>query len=301
MREYRSSELGSCLKAQIAKQLDYHQLSTPDWLQVRFDAGNDHEQACLQAMREKGYNIVDSQLEVELAVAGALVVGHIDGAIRDKSIIVPSVWEAKAPGAWSKFEKAYKTNDWSDPLAHRYSWQASSYMLALNMEMLVCCLTDSGQIRTFGIEKPPFSLDAIEGRVAYMEEMVKLNRLPKDCSQPDNPCPLEFLHHPEELEPDPEIDSLVLERESLRLQAKSATALVKELDAQILSALGERESVETPTSKVTRYTTRRGTIKKETLEAAGLDPELLTTYTTSESVRITAKVVDVEPDPMLDF
>jgi hypothetical protein len=178
----------------VAKQRGMNEITTPEWMQAIYDRGNEHEPQCVAAMRELGYNVTREQEEVVISVGGAQIVGHIDGAIMDKSVVVPVGLEIKAPGAWTKFRDAHLRNDYSDPLAYRYAWQVSCYSAALGLEMLIACWDEDEGIQTFGIEVPPFNLEDIEDRVGSLEGYITLDKLPTTCDRPFSFCPFPYLH-----------------------------------------------------------------------------------------------------------
>jgi hypothetical protein len=298
MRTYRASGLGGCLRAQVAGQLDYPELAPPEKFENEagtgyFQRGNEHEVECLAAMNLDEWQYVDNeQEEVVLEVAGAQVVGHLDGKLWTQW---PDgrhckVLEIKSPKSWAKWEKAHKTGDYSDPLMHKYAWQISAYMAATGLEAVIACVED-GRVKTFGIELPPFSLTQITERVAGMELGVEAGQLPKTCSQKDYPCGFAALcrHEEPETVEDADLDGLVWLYQSAAQAEKDAKVDKDTYRKEIEAHLGEHKSLETASAKVTRVSTRRGTIQKDLLVELGVDVEAVTKYTVTESLRITQK------------
>jgi hypothetical protein len=250
----RASELGSCTKAQAAKLLDYTPLAPPERIQEAFDRGVAHEGENADALREQGYGITGEQQLITIPIdPDAQIEGHVDGIIYHSTEHPRSrVWESKSPGAWEKFQNAYLTDDWSDPLCHRYGYQISCYMYALSMEAMVTCL-DGDELKSFVIEVPPFDLPELVAQAELILEQARGGVLLRDCSQTDWPCPFVYLHEDEEVDDDLDMDGLVAKR-SIYVQArKRADDAVKELDKEIRAHLGDREQVVTAWSRVTRY------------------------------------------------
>jgi len=287
---YRASELGACIKAQVARRLEYTPLPTPPKMQEIFDRGNTHEEECVAAMFQHGYAIFEQQYEVNIPVGRSMVRGHLDGIVEEYGILSDRVLEIKSPGAWAKFERAYKTNDWSDNLAFRYAWQISIYMHALKKEALIACL-DNSEIRTFVIEIAPFSILDIEERVTQIERLAADNTLPKICSSNDYPCPFAYLHEEPELEDDTILDELVF-RYDMEIEAERiAKARKDELRIEIMQHMDGRAKVETATSKVTVYEQAGSSrISEDLLKAAGINPEdYKVKGASSTRIRITPK------------
>lgn len=306
MRTYRASSLGSCTKAQVALQCGYSPLAASDQMEGLYSRGRDHEVECIAALWAQDNTLCtepgddhdgrwgerlawdQDQLYVELEVAGAKITGHLDGVMRGP-FGMDSTWdvlEIKSPQSFHKWEKAHKTGDYSDPLMNRYAVQLSVYMLATGLEAVVACV-EEGQVRTFGVETPPYDLSAITTLVAFMEDHVEAGRLPVTCSQSDYPCPVAYLHEKPEYEADEVLDQLVTDREFNRQMVKEWQAKVASLDARI--AEYAVTDIETPTSKVTHYTTTRTTYDHDAMEKDGIDLSKYATIKESQSIRITKK------------
>lgn len=272
MRSYRASSLGSCLRAQIALQLGMSAIGTSDKMQALYDRGNDHEVECLAAMEADGWQIrepdpsvvfmgatspitVDEdQWAIALPVAGAAITGHLDGLVTREApfhIDRASVLEIKSPHSWHSWERAHKTGDYSDPLMHRYAWQISVYMVATGLEAVVACVED-GQVRTFGIEVPPFDVDAIERRIIGMEINVKDGTVPSVCSQSDFPCPVAYLHDKREVVEDPVLTELLLAYQRAKEARDMEDGFMKGLRRRIGDHLGLSDTLTTEAGTATR-------------------------------------------------
>lgn len=292
---YRASELGRCIRASVAEQLGMKPLPPPAWLQGVYDGGNEHEDMCILALRREGYLVTDGQREVVLRVGDDVeVIGHLDGQVGGSYVLDDPgyVLEIKSPNAYAKFEKAYKTDDWSDPLCARYAWQISTYMVATGLEAVVACL-DGEVVKTFGVEIPPHSRQEIIERVKLIES---LTTLPDICSQADGAgCPFRYLHGDEvEIIEDPVADVLVAEYERNREMKKLAEVNMKNLSGDLTAHLAGRDSITTERVKVTRYTTERKTLEKERMVEDGVDVAKYEKVSISESLRVTMRGTDAE-------
>lgn len=268
MRTYRASSLGSCTRAQIAVQLSMAELATSDRMEALYARGRDHEVECLAAMEADGWSLLDpnahdgiygastdaDQFYVELEVAGAKITGHLDGLgalFGDHDRVV----EVKSPQSFHKWETAHKTGDYTDPLMNRYAWQISVYMAATGLEAVVACVED-GQVRTFGIEVAPYSLDDITGRVQFMENAVEHQRLSPvhmmACSQNDYPCPVAYLHDRPEVIDDPILDQLLANYAADKQIKDRADQSLRETRDAIDTHLGLSDTLTTAAGTVTR-------------------------------------------------
>lgn len=250
----RASSFGGCIKAQVAGCLRYEPMLPPDRMQAVFDAGHEHEDANAAALRADGYAIDREQEEVQMdRLPVGSVVGHIDGVITHWDF-GERLWESKSPNAWAKFEKAYKTGDWSDPLAHRYAWQISVYMHALGLEAYVTCVQDDGTILGFVIETPPFTHQDIVDRLISINEWVKIGTLPQLCTSRDYPCPFVYLHEDDlEVVRDVMLDGMVSDYLYWAEQEKIAAQKKREAQLLIRDHVDGAETVTEGGSKVTVY------------------------------------------------
>lgn len=184
----RASSLGSCLRCLVALEQGYTPVEAPVIVQGWYERGTLHEEVCVEQMRADGWTITDQQLSPEWLD----LVLHLDGVCySDGDPTTRRVLEVKAPNAWSRFEKAHKADDWSDPYMHRVAVQLSCYMLAMKMEAVVACVED-GRVKWFGVERPPFDQSYIEDRLEQIHEWILEGKLPP-CSQKDWPCDTPYL------------------------------------------------------------------------------------------------------------
>lgn len=272
----RASSLGSCIKAQAALALGYAPLPVPDRMQEVFDRGNDHEDACLDQLQRRGYDVAqrlkgfdvdEDQIHIVLQCRDGVVTGHLDGVVQDPSSERWRVLEIKSPASWEKFHKAHLTDDWSDPLADRYRWQISTYMWATEMEACIACY-DGENLRTFVIEMPPIDYPDVNVRVSSVAGWVTEGELPLVCTSNDYPCPVAYLHETPDTDDDPELDRLCADYDAAGMMVKEWTAKQKKVQEKIREALGGREKVRTGEWTVTAYEQKGSTRwNAEALEA----------------------------------
>lgn len=292
---YRASEMGRCLRASVAERLGMKPLPVPDWLQKVYDGGVEHEDACVDAMIALGWRVEAQQQEVDLHITDDIIVrGHLDGKTFQLDYRPTRVLEIKSPGVYAKFEKAYKTNDWSDPLAFRYAIQLSCYMLSTDLEAVIACL-DSETVKTFGVEIPPFDLEYITGRISTIEALVVAG-LPDACEiNNGDSCPFRYLHGDAvEVVEDEMLDENVRSYEYWRLIRKDAEVNMKNFQSVLTEHLADRDTITTANSKVTRYTTERRTIDKVAMADDGIDVGKYEKVSISEGLRVTTRGNDAE-------
>ena len=301
MLTIRASALGSCTKALIAGLMGYAPLPVSDQMQATYDRGTVHETANGDALVEQGWGIVhkwegfetdEDQIFVRLQVADVIeITGHLDGVIlhEEHTINPPRVWESKSPASWAKFEQAARTNVWTEPLIHRYGWQISCYMHALGMEAMVTCL-DGEEVKSFVIEVPPFSLEQIEARCMDIAEAVATQNLPVACSQADYPCPVAYLHETPEVDEDEELDAKVALYAFHAEQVKYHKRLADDAKDLIEAHLGDREQVNTASSKVSRYTQKNpDKVDKDAMRRDGVYELYVTPGGDSTRIKITSR------------
>jgi hypothetical protein len=292
MNTLRASALGSCVKAQAAGILGYEPMDTPEKMQVVFDRGHDHEEANAAALVAEGeFRILSEQAEVVLDISDDWqIVGHLDGILWRGTITPDYVWESKSPNSWAKFRDAILTGDYSDLLAHRYAWQISVYMHATGLEAYVTCWTEEDEVRGFGIEVPPFSMEDIHIRVAQIAYMVETNELPVACSSNDYPCPFAYLHESPPVDDDPAISKLVADYQFQDRMVKEWKGKMDATKARITDLLGDRETVTVDVGKVTRYTmTPADKIDRDAMKADGVYAKYATPGVATTAVKITPK------------
>jgi hypothetical protein len=286
----RASALGSCVKAQAAGILGYESMDVPEKMQVVFDRGHDHEAANDDALIAQMAIITDRQTELLLDVSDEwLISGHLDGIIQLNAGSPRRVWESKSPASWAKFRDAILTGDYTDLLAHRYAWQISVYMHATGLEAYVTCL-DGDEVRGFGIERPPFSIQEIRGRVEQIAGIVTSGQLPVACSSNDYPCPFAYLHESPPVDDDPAISKLVADYQFQDRMVKEWKGKMDATKARITDLLGDRETVTVDVGKVTRYTmTPADKIDRDRMKADGIYSLYAQPGTPTTAVKITPK------------
>lgn len=261
---YRASELGSCVRALVARRRGESENDTPEVVQGWFDRGIAHEDECIAAMQAEGYIIDSQQREVTIQVADDVaVVGHLDGRVTNSNPR-PRTLEIKAPYSWAKWYDAHLNNDYSDPLMSRYGWQSSSYCVAEESEMIVACL-DGGVVKMFTIEIPPYSIEDIRKRVLSIEFMVETGVWP-ECDQRMFLCPFfprVCTHKQDEVAFDPVVDEYAMQYQAFKAMEKAAKEDADRYREKIMAHLGERESVVTSQYKVTRVVTKGGPVHFE--------------------------------------
>lgn len=166
-----ASELGSCLRAQVAALLNFTAEEHSDSTKALFAAGHAHEAEAVAKMVSEGWLVHRCQEEVSFFG----VPGHIDGAggfAPEGVLLGPErLIEYKKPESWTKFERCYKTGKWDNALSVTQAWQVSLYQHALNgIEAVIACVDDD-HLKWFVIETPIHSAQQIHDRVEEAELM----------------------------------------------------------------------------------------------------------------------------------
>ena len=276
MYEIRASEIGSCLRAQIARRMGFPESAPPPAFtepEGFFERGLQHEDDCLAKMMAEGWDIYDQQAEVRVDtdVNEFTIVGHIDamGITPEGWSKIPEfVVEAKAPGAWAEFEKAYRTGTWT-PLTLRYAWQTSVYMIATGSECVVVCL-DGDTLKAFVIEEPIHTLGELYARA---EKIVGATGL-VPCTQNDYPCPYWPLHEEPPAEEDAEVDKVgaaLIATQKMMNTLKNRETVLR---AEMREVMGDRTEITTELVKVTISDVKgRTTYDFEAMARDGIDLE----------------------------
>lgn len=212
-RIYRASSLGYSLENLVAPHLGYDPIPPPEWLKKKFDEGTAIEPLALDKLRTDGWDIQDSQpelnsvgdyqIEVELEVIPgvAIVRGHLDAlGKRSSSNNGIRVVEVKSMNAdnWKRFfDYGWKA---SVPLFEKYKWQASVYMLATGLPlMLVAWNKETEEIARTNITEPFYGISDIARRIAKAEKYITDGVIPEGCQE--YPCAYFYLHG-ERVEPE---------------------------------------------------------------------------------------------------
>lgn len=284
-----ASDLGRCIRASVADLLGYSKTPTPEGMQELYDKGHAHEEACLAQMRADGWSLRGFQEERVLHFGNAAVIVHPDAIGQTPTTVVERIIEIKSPSTWQSFERAVRTNVYTDPYMHRIAWQVSVQMASQHpLEAIIACFDDS-IIRYFGIERAPFTFNDIEARVAEIMGWVEHGQLPP-CSQDDYPCPFFPLHPPkDEPETDPALEKLASEDQFIAGMIREWEAKRKRVRARLDEALGDRKTVLTGGYRVSRVDAERVTIDWKAAESSGVDLTPYKKVTTSSSLRVTTK------------
>ena len=195
MHTYRASELGGCIKRNVAGRLGVKPKDTPDAALKMFARGDAHEEACVAVMKADGWRITDQQMELVLPInSDCQVMGHIDGIVQPPDFRDWFLGEIKSPTSWQSFRDNQHNPD-PPFLIQRYLWQLSVYMVGTEREALLITLDDY-KVKYHGIEVPPYSKEDIVQRVLDIESQAGQG-VPQYCSVREYPCPYYFLHEDE--------------------------------------------------------------------------------------------------------
>lgn len=214
---YRASSLGDCFTSLVAYRLGMEPMSTPDWLQEKFDQGNENEPRILSMLEAEGWTLNgQAQEEIEIPVGTLAVIrSHIDETgyhpehgtriIEAKAITENTlkVWERHG---WAKFE--------------RYAMQVSIYMAALQLPLyFVLGIKDAEGVaqRLIGIEvdEPPVKVGMFKARVIKVEKAAESGTLPDCDGKAMYPCPF-FYMHPDKTESDDMARDLGVEKGTVK-------------------------------------------------------------------------------------
>lgn len=184
---YRASAIGGCLVALAAARQQLEPKPNQDQkMQEIFDAGHKAEDAFNLLFPD---TLKERQMEVRLDITGRIsVVGHLDGLHGER------IGEVKSQSD-DEYD-SWRPSHWTDhPLWVKYSWQTSSYMLALDRELSLFRVRRSNpeDFSIWVVERPFHSLDEIRERVLEAEALAREDTLL--CTGPFSyPCPYHYLH-----------------------------------------------------------------------------------------------------------
>ena len=247
---YRASALGGCLKSLALARQGYDPMPPTAASLELFAGGHEAEKKYLESNRY----IQDTQRVIKLQVAGKLwVVGHIDGTQHDRIIEIKSQSD----------EEFAKPSIRDSFLWHKYSYQFSAYMLALDMPLW--CIRVRRSDREVNREEfydPPVDLAAIRTRLFNVERLALKEELAKEqCDVVSYPCPFFYTHEDEARELVDDDAALVLAKEVVRAgkAAKIESEKASVARKALLTWMGDKSKVELGEGwKVTTYETKGG-------------------------------------------
>jgi hypothetical protein len=112
---------------------------------------------------------------------------------------------------------------------------------------------EDGEVRQFGIEIPPFTMDDIWARADLICNMADDGVLPEACEQNDYPCPFAYLHETVRDDTDTELDLLIADWAKWDAQEKLAKDTKALAAARVRKAMGDRTSYDSDLWKVSIY------------------------------------------------
>lgn len=286
----RASSIGSCPTALLAELTGAKGLPTSERMQGLYDRGNAHEAECVEAMGTEGWKTVpwttydQDQPYVKAEGEGWYLDGHLDGIMVPPVQYVDRMVEIKAPSTWASFERAVRTNTWTNPYMVQIAWQVSTYMHLTGLEGVIACVED-GRLKTFGIEVTPIPWSTITARCDGLTADVQAGQLAKSCPHNDFGCAYPWLHVQPEVVEDWVLDALASEYEEARAAEAAAKAVKEEVRDKLLAHGG----AETSAYKVTVSESTRGSYDWAAIKAAGIDLTPFRSESTSTSVRVTPR------------
>lgn len=266
-----------------------------------FREGHFHEAQVEERLGVLGYPVTRQQEEVRLQITGKIkVVGHVDGVTVSPfaDTLVVEI-KTQSPEAWAEFQR----NKWESGVFPKYKWQASVYMLALDMPlMLVRKNRSTGQIDTTIVERPFYSRLQIAQRVLNVEAIARETAEPPEkCDSQDGFfCPYRNLHEEAEfadVEPlrAPEIEELARQYVESGREEKRAKERREEAKRKLRAGLkGDRHRTASGVQVTFYKADNPPQLDKEKLEEFGYDVDFFTKRTKSERLRVTLPKGDDE-------
>ena len=265
-------------------------------MEVLFKEGHRHERFIIDDLREKGFDILESdpatgdQWTISLPVSSTVViVGHLDGKVSPDM----DVFEAKgfSPDNFKDYEKNGLSGKVS---AFGYGEQLTIYMAATGRPALYAVKNKStGKIITKTISDPPADINTIKARVFLAESYARRGELPACDKNGEFNCPFRYLHDEKETEvvQDEKINALAEAYDRARQKSTEAKSMQDEARSLLKDAIGENEKVESTDYKVSRSQVPRKRLdtEKMTNELGSDVVERYQTVTYHEQIRVTAK------------
>ena len=292
MINLRASSIGSCPTALLAELIGMKALSTSERMQGLYDRGNAHETDCITALNSEGWDLDrwtgpmdEGQPYVAHSTPQWALTGHLDGIGLGPGENTQRVVEIKAPSTWASFERAVRTDMWTNPYMVQIAWQVSTYMALTGLECVMACV-DDGRLKTFTIETPPIAWDLIAARCEELVEDVAEGVRPATCPRDDYGCPYLYLHAQPEVEVDAVLDTIAGEYHHWSAMEKAAKATKDAARDQLLAhGGGVTDSWKVSVSE--RVTNRYDYAAIE--KALGRPLDEFKTESTSKSVRVTKR------------
>ena len=219
MIHLRASSIGSCPTALLAELTGMKALPTSERMQGLYSRGTAHELECLMTLRAEGWDLdqwqwddMDEGQPLVGIIAGDVkapweLTGRLDGICVAPEESTERVLEIKAPSTWASFERAVRTDTWTNPYMVTIAWQVSVYMALTGLECVMACV-DDGRLKTFTLEVPPISWDTITARCDELATQVTAGVRPATCPRDDYGCPYLYLHAQPEVEDDAVLDTI---------------------------------------------------------------------------------------------
>jgi hypothetical protein len=266
---YRASALGNCQNALLLARLGYTGSMPPQWMQDRYDEGNEQEAIIGRKLeRDFGFHLYGEQQTMEIDCGSkAMVRGHCDwlnqgpfqvnnlGSMVAVDVEGPVVVDAKAfaVSTYAKWRKTqFKGFDY-------YLWQMSVYAHAIGAVGVVMAVknknTSQYLVEYFPTETLRPMADVI-CRVLEIEDMATNGVMPFDqpCSPKMFPCPYFMMHPSAEKRDAPEqLQSLVDERQKLKQDIAVAEGRVASINGQIIKLCPEPGTYNTEGFTTTLY------------------------------------------------
>lgn len=196
----RMSEVGQCIKAQVAKALDYEPISdTPRGLRIMREASR-HEEWVVEDLQDNGCLIeragicslcslentwdmgdrvrkgIHAELVIKTPDGDCRIIGHLDGKVWLLTEDAERTLEIKALGRFT-FGPFLKNGIGRSP---EYAYQVSCGMLATGLKgMLAVKNRDDGEIAEFLYDAPPVSLVEITEHVSQILHWIRQGKLPE--------------------------------------------------------------------------------------------------------------------------
>lgn len=245
-RVYRASSLGYSLEALVAPHLGFEPVDPPEFLQAAYDEGNRLEPIILETLaNDNSWVLWDEQKEITMEVIPgvASVVGHVDAfGAHEPLQTTPAIIEVKtmADKSWREFTD----HGWDSksPLIEKYKWQASAYMLTIEMPHVLVAWNKAEDCLSFTYAREPFyTISDIASKLQQAEDFIARGVVPDGCE--DFPCPFYYLHPPKDevaKVEDESLEELLAAWLEADKEEKAAKAGKDTFRAQILALAGDQ-------------------------------------------------------------